>query len=75
MYSRTVIVVMITDSPVSCHFAQTCKKTHTHTNTHAHTHTSIRNVRQAESTNLNMHDVMWNAEIQRWVGFPLSFGN
>lgn len=38
MYSRMVIVIMIIDSPVSCHFAQTCRKTHTYTNTHAHTH-------------------------------------
>ena len=38
MYSRMVIVIMIIGSPVSCHFAQTCRKTHTYINTHAHTH-------------------------------------
>lgn len=73
MYSRLVIVIMIIDSPVSCHFAQTYRKTHTHTNTHAHVcETSMR---QAESTDLSMHAEMWNAEIQRRVGFPLSFGH
>ena len=35
MYSRLVIVIMITDSPVSCHFAQTYRKTYTQTHTEA----------------------------------------
>lgn len=71
MYSGLVLVIMITGSPVSCHFAQTYRKTHIHTNTHR----SIRSRRQAESTDLSTHAEMRNAEIQRRVGFPLSFGH
>ena len=71
MYSGLVLVIMITGSPVSCHFAQTYRKTHIHINTHR----SIRSRRQAESTDLSTHAEMRNAEIQRRVGFPLSFGH